>query len=536
MPQPEPDSDPTRELARASGGEPSPELCRALGADLDDAGYRTDRLRTVWGTDVDGLLGRGPALPARRRLAADPGPLASIALLFGLGDEIGADAASAAFPRTGIDGLVALGLAARDGDLVRARALVRPQAFADATGDDEWWVASDLDEAAIGGPLPEDHVLGVGGASLTLAGIQLPGPVDRALDVGTGCGIQALRARRAAASVVATDVSERALRYTRLNALLNGVTGIQTRSGDLFAPVAGERFDRVVSNPPFVITPRAAGMPAYEYRDGGRVGDDLVAEFITGVPAVLAPGGTAQLLANWESRDGRTGLERVRAWVEAAPEPLDAWVIERELLDPVAYAELWIRDAGTLPGTAAHDALLGAWLDDFAARGVQAIGFGYVLLRRPFGHGPTLARYERATQPVAESGLGLHLGQALVRHDRLALLDDAELTASVLTVAADVTEARHHLPGAEAPSVIELRQGGGLGRTIEVDPALAALVGACDGDLAVGPLIGAIAQLLEVDESALCADLLPRVRELTFCGFLDFAADSPTDDGVAHPG
>ena len=107
--------------------------------------------------------------------------------------------------------------------------------------------------------------------------------------------------------------------------------------------------------------------------------------------------------------------------------------------------------------------------------------------------------------------------------DTLAELDDERLAASVLVVAADVTEARHHLPGAEAPSVIELRQGGGFGRVVEVDPALAALVGACDGDLAVGPLVDAIADLLEVDAVALRADVLPRVRELLFTGFLAFA-------------
>jgi hypothetical protein len=70
--------------------------------------------------------------------------------------------------------------------------------------------------------------------------------------------------------------------------------------------------------------------------------------------------------------------------------------------------------------------------------------------------------------------------------------------------------------------VIELHQGGGLARVLAVDPALAALVGACDGDLAVGPLIDAIAELLEVDAAHLRADLLPRVRELVFCGFLSF--------------
>ena len=497
-----------------------PALCRALATDLTAADYRTDALREAWGAAADGALGRGHALPIRRHLVGDTTALAVVARLFGIGDAVAVDEASIAFPTVGVAGLEALGLAVRERGMLRPTALVRPQAFIDDDAVGEWWIASDLDEAALGGPLPEDHVLGVGGASLTLAGLQLSTPVARALDLGCGCGIQSLRARRAAASLVATDVSQRALRYTRLNALVNGVDAIDTRAGDMFAPVAGEAFDRIVSNPPFVITPRVSGVPAYEYRDGGRVGDALVAEFIAGVGAHLVPGGAAQLLGNWETREGRTGLDRVRDWVEAAG--LDAWVIERELLDPVAYAELWIRDAGTLPGTAAFDDLLGAWLDDFAARGVSEVGFGYILLRRPVG-AVTLARYERMPQPVAEHALGAQLARSLAAHDRLFAIDDAGLAASVLLVAGDVTEARHHLPGAEAPSVIELRQGGGFGRVCEVDPALAALVGACDGDLAVGPLIAAIAQLLEVDADALHADLLPRVRELLFTGFLGFA-------------
>ena len=73
------------------------------------------------------------------------------------------------------------------------------------------------------------------------------------------------------------------------------------------------------------------------------------------------------------------------------------------------------------------------------------------------------------------------------------------------------------------PTVLELRQGGGLARSLEVDPALAALVGACDGDLPAGVLVDAIAELLEVDAAALRSDLVPRVRELVFTGFLRVA-------------
>ncbi|MFX7756163.1 hypothetical protein ABTJ91_20940, partial [Acinetobacter baumannii] len=77
-----------------------------------------------------------------------------------------------------------------------------------------------------------------------------------------------------------------------------------------------ETFDRVASNPPFVITPRVAGVPAYEYRDGGLEGDALVASVIAGVGAHLEPGGVAQSLGNWEYRNGESGLDRVRGWVD----------------------------------------------------------------------------------------------------------------------------------------------------------------------------------------------------------------------------
>jgi methylase of polypeptide subunit release factors len=504
--------------------EPDPTLCAALAADLREAGFGSDALRAAWGELADTAIARGLRSPALRALGDRSDPVAVLGRLLVLGMPQPACSVDAALPRTAASGLSQLGLADQDGSIVTPRAIVRPQSFADDRGAGQWWIASDLDEAALGGALPEDHVLGVGGASLTLAGLQLPTPVARALDVGTGCGIQALRARRDVAEVVATDVSEAALRFTRLNALLNGVPSISTRRGSLFEPVAGEQFDRVVSSPPFVITPRAAGVPAYEYRDGGMQGDDLVAAFVAGVGEHLAPGGVAQLLGNWEGSREQPGLERARKWVESSSIPLDAWIIERESLDPLSYAELWIRDGGTLPGSPEFATLVDAWLDDFSARGVTDIGFGYVLLRRPVTGPPTLARYERVPQPLdPRTALGSHYAEALAVQDRLSVLDDAGLAASVLVVAADVTEARHHLPGVESPSVIELRQGGGFARTVPADPGLAALVGSCDGDLSVGVLVDAIASLLEVDAGELRSELLPAVRELVFTGFLRFA-------------
>ncbi|TQL81816.1 methyltransferase family protein [Microbacterium saperdae] len=487
---------------------PAPLLCAALAADLDAADLRSEPLRSLWGEEADDALARGMREPILRAIRGDDGVLATLGRLLVLGMPQPRSAVDTALPRLGVDGLVALGLATADDETVTPIALLRPQSFVDAEGVGEWWIASDLDEVALDGALPPDHVLGVGGASRTLAEIVVPIEVDRALDLGTGCGIQALLVARRAGTVVATDISARALAYAEMNALLNGVGNIEFRLGSMFEPVVGEAFDLIVSNPPFVITPRGDDVPEYEYRDGGLVGDALVELFVRTAPTYLTAGGIAQLLGNWESRDGVTGLARLEAWV---PAELDLWVIEREQLSPLAYAELWIRDGGTTPRDRAFTPLLTAWLDDFAARGVTSIGFGYVLLRR--GGGMPLRRTERLVQHV--SGVGQALGTGLHGHDLLA-----EGVPATLLTAPDVTEARHLLPGNDDPSVIELRQGGGFARTVNVDPALAAFVGASDGELTVGQIAQALADLFDVPLPELWAELEPRIRSLVLDGFL----------------
>ena len=123
----------------------------------------------------------------------------------------------------------------------------------------------------------------------------------------------------------------------------------------------------------------------------------------------------------------------------------------------------------------------------------------------------------------SEMCIRVSLSECLEAHDRLAVLDDAELAGSRLAVAPDVTEERHHWPGDENPTAMVLRQGGGFGRAITLDTGLAALVGACDGELEVGQIIAAIAHLLEVDAVALAAELLPAVRTLVDDGILRFA-------------
>jgi len=80
-------------------------------------------------------------------------------------------------------------------------------------------------------------------------------PRGKALDLGTGCGTLALAAAPSAESVIGTDINRRALDFGRINAALNGVSNVSFLHGDRFEPVAGRRFDSIISNPPFFLAP-----------------------------------------------------------------------------------------------------------------------------------------------------------------------------------------------------------------------------------------------------------------------------------------
>jgi hypothetical protein len=489
-----------------------PTLLRALRADLEHAAYTVDGVRSVLGPVADAALHREQALPADLATRDNRDPAAVLVRCFALGMPVPEAQLDRALPRLQTAGAAALRLVESSGGNVRATCDLRPY------GDDahDWWVVSDQSEIARGGPLPTDHVLGVGPASATVAQWTPRRPARRALDLATGCGVQALHLRAHCDEVVATDLSQRALAFANFTIALNDAD-VDLRRGSLLDPVAGERFDLVVSNPPFVITPRRPGVAAYEYRDAGLVGDAVVQHLVQGLGDHLEPGGVALLIGNWEVPTGQSWRDVWNSWLNSAG--LDAWVVQRDEQDPAEYAELWARDAGARSGTPGYDDLYAAWLDDFAARGIERVGFGVVALQRPASsrevwtdltdhRGPVAA----AMGPVVDAGLRARTW--LAEHDDDALLDVA------WTSAGDVIEERHGRPGATEPDVIQLRQGGGLGRVVRLDTVGAGLVGVCDGTLTARQALSAIATLLDRNEAALVADELPLLEALVADGLL----------------
>ncbi len=519
------------------------EQAAGLRRDLEATGWGVDSVHHLLGDAADAALRREIRLPALRALrraldedraaGAAPNPTAVLTALFMLGQTVSVAELDSALRRTRTRGALAMGLVEPAPDAgadaaPRVRALVdlRPHEARDETGDVRWWIASDLGELATGAPLAPDHVLGIGGAGLALAALTPRRPVAAALDLGCGCGIQTLYLLRHADRVTATDVSERALAFTAFNAALAAVgpDRLELLAGSLLEPVAGRRFDLIVTNPPFVLTPpavREAGLPLMEYRDAGR---PVLPGLVAGLGEHLGVGAAAVMLGNWEHRRGRDWRRDVAAWV---PDDLDAWVVEREAQDPVEYAALWLRDGGLAPerDLPRFEAALEAWIADFEARGVEGVGLGYLIVHRPdpdsdgAPRAPWRVLEEVATRPAGP--LGEHVARCLEVRSGLAAMDDDAVAGLRPVTAPDVTEERHLRPGASEPDVILIRQGGGFGRVVEADAALAALVGVADGELSVAQVATAVAALTGADEAALRARMVAATRALAAEGFVD---------------
>lgn len=481
--------------------------------------------------------------------------VAVLTALFMLGEPVGAAALETALPRTGVTGALAIGLVvptqSASGEQRYAPAVdLRPHEAEDAHGSVRWWVASDLGELVTGQALAPDHVLGIGRAGLTLAALTPRKPVETALDLGVGCGIQTLYLLRHVRQVVATDISTRALEFTAFNVALAGVDSarVQLRQGNLLEPVAGQRFDLIVSNPPFVITPpsvRQAGLPLMEYRDAG---GPILPALVRGLEDHLNPDGVAVMLGNWEHREGTSWRTSVNQWIGKS---LDAWIIQREVQDPVEYAAMWLRDGGLTPersGVAFENALA-AWQEDFDSRQVSGVGMGYLVFHAPVaagalsGLGGTALEGQTAPEEPAsdaaapgavvepwrvleevptsgQGALGEHVAQVIAAHEALRGLDDAQVAALKLRTASGLSKEEALTP-TPVPTAPVIRQAEGFGRVIAVGMPEVALLSASDeGLLTVAQIAAAVASLTSEDPAAVLADMVAATRTFAHAGMV----------------
>ncbi len=456
-------------------------------AALSTAGWSAVTLDELLGVSARGHLERDELAPVLRR--TDGGTaLETLVRLFVLGVEVDLKQARAAgVPETWL---------VPDGYGVAAAVRLQPVVH----GGVEVVVAHDPGRAADG--VHPQQVLGVGAASLTLAAATPRTPVGRTLDLGAGSGIQALLAEDHSSSVVATDANARATAYALLSAALNGQV-LDARTGDLLQPVAGELFDLVVSNPPFVIGPRSR----YTYRDGGLDGDDLCRRLVGELPRHLVEGGHAVLLANWLHVEGEDGDARVQSWF--GPD-VDGWVVQRELAAPEEYVTAWLRDTDEGPR---FDELYDDWMAWFDLRRVEAVAFGVLAMTSGTGR----VHLDDAPQQVAPTW-GEQVPAFFTRQRVL----DRGLLATAWQLREDVTLQQSAVRGDDGwyAGAQVLRQERGLRWSGGVDPYGAALLAGCDGTRRLGELLDVLAVSAGLSQDDAAEQVLPVVERLVQQGFL----------------
>lgn len=463
--------------------------CPALREAFVRCRYDADALLDALGDDAHAALGRSEPVPVRIA-SRSHGDLGVLIRMFLLVDDIAdADAASALAPLSLGDAMAASVLVRSGPGLVRAAIDIRPL----DTGTGTRWVVSDLDGSMRPAPTAADHVLGVGQASLSLLRGTPTTPVGSVLDVGTGCGVQAVHAAGYASSVTCTDISERSMLLAAATMALNQLDA-ELIGGSWFEPVAGRTFDRIVANPPFVV---GLGTVDHSYRDSGLDLDGASKLMIENAPAHLNPGGTAAILASWVHVDGEDWRARVASWLP--DHGVDAWILQRDVADPALYVGTWMRDGGVDPRDDVGAAQATAWLEHFAAAEVTGIGFGFVYLRRTDLPTDVLAEDLRH---AFDDPLG---NEAVDYFARLEWIRENDPLDSIFELDFSTALERVYLPGAEgwAREVTRVHRGNGPNWQHEIDELGATLLsGLSPGGLRLNELVELLAAAndLDVDE------------------------------------
>lgn len=351
-----------------------------------------------------------------------------------------------------------------------------------------------------------DFVLGVGGATRRIASL-LPPSEGAVLDLGCGCGVLGILAARTAERVVALDVNPRATAFTRFNAALNDCRNLEVLTGDLYAPVAGQRFDLIVCNAPYAVSPTST----YLYRDGGA---DFCERLSRATPAMLADDGLALLALNWPARAGERWQARLAGWFAGAG--CDLWLLSSEHYAPEDYARIWLHQqyGETIPPSA-----LDTWLGSYRDAGISELHGGFALLARPVGRAPWV---EMRELPALGAAAGHGIRRVLAARDLAARHADAALLELPLRPCAALDAIEQREPGTHGWTVraVDLRARDGLRIALRVDPLAAELLGWCDGTRAVAAAAQAFAQARGLPADALLAALPALLRKLLDAGLI----------------
>jgi len=454
-------------------------------------------------------------VPHLVRISAPKSQLKTLVLMFLFGVPTDAAAARDAVQPVQLESLEQMGLLKLEAGVATAKVSLVP--FGNLV------LAVDLHEKIYNGA-PSDVVMGMTQSTLELGNITIRKPSRKTLDFGTGSGIQAFLAAAHSDRVYAVDCSSRALNFARFSAALNGISNIEFIEGNGFDAVRGLRFDLIVANPPFAVTPERR----YVYRDSGMHLDAFAESLIRRAPEFLEESGFFQCQCDWVHIAGGNWQERLSHWVHGSG--CNAWIIRQQTLAPPVYAEAWIRSTEQDDHATAFR-LCEEWSDFYRRENVEAISTGFICLRRAAGR----SNWLRIDDPVGEisdgSGASIELGFALRDFLETVRNDEALLQAKLRT-SPDVRLAREAAWSVNGWQGVKSKIGlsRGLSYTASIDPPVATLIAHCDAQHTLAELMTQMGSSLGVAIERLIPATMPLVRQLIERGFLlpaSMIANSP---------
>ncbi len=324
--------------------------------------------------------------------SADPGILKVLLQLLVTGKSLPRAEVERAIPRAALDAMTALGIlrphSARSNRLVSAVALYPLR---------DLYIASERWNSSQGSGIPKDHVFSaVNPLSHEFVGLLPQDPCDKLLDLYSGTAIAALLAAKGyARHSWAVDIASRATRFGEFNRRLNEVENATVMQGDLYQPVKGMKFDRIVAHTPYA--PSLKRRPLYA--DGGPDGELITRAVIQGLPRHLAPGGRFYCLAGNVEREGEPYEARARRWLGAHQSDFDIVYIETETKGPLQFAYRTTRAS-----KGAWDEM-DKWVAHFRKLKIKNLVYGLLIVqsRDTDGSGFTVRRQKAENGGIAEA-------------------------------------------------------------------------------------------------------------------------------------
>jgi predicted RNA methylase len=332
------------------------------------------------------------------------------------------------------------------------------------------------------------------------------------LDLGTGGGILSLNAARHSDVVIATDLNARAVSCAQFNARLNGVDNIEVLTGDCFAPVSDRRFDLILSNPPFFITPQTD----YLFCENSMELDGLCRRLVKEAPEHLNEGGYLQMLCEWAQISGQPWEERIAEWLEGSG--CDAWVMKGLTQEPAEYAQHRIREVSKDP--ASDFELYDGYMNYYRQRGVEAIHDGLIVMRRR--EGKNWVRIEEV--PKTPTGdLGELILSTFAAHDLLAAIEEDEKLLAIrpqLATNVRLEQICERAADRWRAESLTLRLITGFPFHLTVQPLVAEFLATCDGVRTAEEAIQAFAVTASAPLETVRQECLGMLRKLIERGFI----------------